>query len=68
MLAKVLYSEIHGGDYLTILEVEKIQAEVDRLQSVHLLERVDEECLREFEGNMRELIACSLEIKKPIVF
>ena len=68
ILNKVIYNGIHGGDYIQVDEVEKIQCEVINLRTVHSENHDDENLLRRFEVQMSELVACSLEMKKPIVF
>jgi hypothetical protein len=68
ILAKVIYSEAHTGDYVTGAQVEALRTEVGKMQNIHAASPEDEKILRTFERQMRELIACSLEMKKPIVF
>jgi hypothetical protein len=59
---------MHGGDYIEVLEVERMEEEISRLQAIRSDNPDDEKRLRKFEEQMRELVACSLEMKKPIVF
>ena len=68
ILSKVVYNGIHGGDYIGVEDVEKMQDEVERLQTLHGDNPDDEKFLREFENQMRELVVCSMKMGKPIVF
>lgn len=68
ILAKVIYNGIHAGDYIPVDEVKVMQEEVARLSAVHSEDSEDEKILRNFEKQMTELVQCSLQMKKPIVF
>lgn len=68
ILGKVIYDGMHGGDYLSVRDVERVRDEVARLQTLHGDSPEEEKYLREFEHQMRELVECSLKMGKPIVF
>ena len=68
ILGEVIYDGTHCGDYMSVDEVKKMREEVIRLQAVHSGNPSDEKYLREFEKQMKELIAFSVEMEKPIVF
>src|ERR1017187_8172013 len=56
LLSKVLYNGIHGGDMLTLSDVEQVAAEMSAVHTIHCSDDGDEALLREFEGQMLELI------------
>lgn len=68
LFAKVIYSGVHAGDFLGLGDVERLGAEVSLLAEVRVDERRNERFLRHFEGQLRELVACSLSLRKPISF
>jgi hypothetical protein len=68
MLGKVVYNGVHCGDYIGLDEIERLREEVLRLESIHSAEPRHERALRYFEEQMHELIACALQMKKPIAF
>ena len=68
LLTKVLYNGIHGGDFLSLTDVDLVAQEIDRFTSVHVSSKEYETMVREFETQMRELIEVSRRLRKPIVF
>lgn len=68
ILSRVIYNGIHGGDMLTVTEVAQMFPEVEALAGVHSRTRDREQFLREFEAQMKELVATSMTVGKPIVF
>ena len=68
LLAKVLYSGTHGGDWMNVQEVELMRHELEPLAHLHSSEPSTEAYLREFEHIMRELTEAALRVQKPIVF
>jgi hypothetical protein len=65
---KIIYSGIHAGDWLSPDAVEQLAAELDFLAQVHDKDRKNEQFLRHFEYQLRELVASSRTVRKPIVF
>jgi hypothetical protein len=68
ILDKVIGSGIHCGDYIRLDEIESLREEVDHLGAIHSAETRREQVLCYFEEQMNELIACSLQMKKPVAF
>jgi hypothetical protein len=68
LLSKVLYNGTHGGDYLTLADVEQVAGELEPLKNVHLPDAEEEAMIREFETQMRELVDASRRVQKPIAF
>jgi len=68
ILGAVLYSGAHAGDYLTPDQVEAVRRELRSLRTIHADGQLEEEFLRHFEQQMRDLVACSLKMRKPICF
>jgi hypothetical protein len=68
ILSKVIFNGIHGGDHLEPSAVAEMQAEVERLSGVHTGDSEDEALLRGFEAQMKDLVAASLKMHKPISF
>ncbi len=68
LLSKVLYSGTHCGDWLTAEEVRTVQMELGQLKK-HCCESARaQELVDAFRQQMEELVACSLQVGKPIVF
>jgi hypothetical protein len=65
---KVIYSGTHCGDRLALDEVTRLAEEINVLSQVHGENLRDEQFLRHFEQQLRELVECSLRVRKPIVF
>ena len=68
LLSKVLYNGTHAGDWLDVPTVEALQPELKHLSGLHAQDVDGEWFLRQFEQQMRELVACALNLRKPIVF
>lgn len=68
LLAKVVYDGVHGGDFLSLRDVEQVAVELGCLSNIHVPDERDESIIREFEGQMRELVNASRLVGKPIVF
>lgn len=68
ILSKVIYDGTHGGDHLTVDEVAEMHNELIMLESRHSEDSLIEEYLRNFEGDLRDLIDASLRLNKPISF
>lgn len=66
--AKVIYSGFHAGDSLELEDVERLRGEIAVLSEIHHPKRRNEQFLRQFERQLRELAECSLLVRKPIVF
>jgi hypothetical protein len=65
---KVIYSGIHAGDWLSPDAVEQLAAELDLLAQIHDEDEGNEQFLRHFERQLRELVVSSRTVRKPIVF
>ncbi len=68
LLAKVVYEGAHSGDFLCPDDVERLLPEIDCLQGIHRDDQSEEDLIRGFERQMRELTAAALSVRKPIVF
>lgn len=68
IVTKVIYSGVHSGDLLSLEDVERLGGEVELLARVQDTNRRNEQFLRRFEGQLRELVECSRRVGKPIVF
>ncbi len=68
LLEKVLYSGTHCGDFLAVEKIYQLKHEIDFLSTVHAENLHDEQILRYFEQQMKEVIECALSVKKPICF
>ena len=65
---KIIYSGSHCGDCLDTTDVEKLDTELTALSKIHAPRKNDEQFLRDFEQQLRELVAASRSVGKPIVF
>jgi hypothetical protein len=68
LLSRVLYNGTHCGDFIPTAEVPKLCREVEGLAGCRCAEPQMEQFMREFEGQMRQLVGASLAVGKPIVF
>lgn len=68
LLSKVVYDGVHGGDALSISDVEKLLPEVSGVHTLHCADDSDEAVLRKFEARMMELTQAALKVRKPISF
>jgi hypothetical protein len=68
LLTQVRYNGVHGGDFLSIEEVERLVPEVEHLKEVHADKEGHEPLVREFERQMRRLVQAALSVGKPIAF
>jgi hypothetical protein len=68
IVKKIIYSGSHCGDSLSLEMVEQLRAEVEALAQVHDKDRKNEQFLRNFEQQLRELVEFSRTVGKPIVF
>ena len=65
---KVVYNGIHCGDRLSMADVRLLADEIELITQIHANDPREEQFLRDFEQQLRELTDCSLKIGKPIVF
>ncbi len=63
-----MYDGIHGGDFIGVDDVRRLQAELEPLSRIHSSYPSTERFLRNFEHQMNELIASALRVNKPIAF
>ncbi|QUY43149.1 hypothetical protein [Acaryochloris marina] len=68
ILSKVIYNGIHGGDYLTLQQVNLVREELAHFSSVACDNEEDQQYLDTFRGQLTELVNCALELQKPIAF
>jgi hypothetical protein len=68
ILSRVVYSGTHCGDFLSIADNKRILAEIEALPGVHSSNADRELILRQFEEQMRDLVAAAHQVGKPIVF
>jgi hypothetical protein len=68
IVRKIIYSGSHAGDSLSLETVAQLGAEVEALAQVHDKDRKNEQFLRDFEQQLRELVEYSGKVGKPIVF
>src|SRR5947208_1538866 len=68
IVKKIIYNGIHAGDSLSPEAVEQLVTEIETLAEIHDTDRKDEQFLRHFEQQLRELVECSRKVGKPIVF
>ncbi len=68
ILQRVIQNGVHTGDWLSLEQVETLDKEIRALTSVSALDPEFEPWLRHFELQMRELVAASRSVGKPIVF
>ena len=68
LAGKVIYSGSHCCDYLNVTEVERLRGEIEVIATVCGKNAQDEQFIRRFEQQLRELADCSLRVRKPIAF
>jgi hypothetical protein len=68
MLSKVVYDGTHCGDFLSLKQVHALEHELPSLTEYHSVDPKEEKIIRHFESQMRDLVAASLAVGKPIVF
>jgi len=71
LLRKVLYDGTHCGDHLTIMDVRRLESELDRLEKMEpwtALLREDAKQLASATGMLRRLVKTALAVNKPIAF
>jgi hypothetical protein len=68
LLGKVLYNANHSGDFLSVQDLKDLFAETIHLAGLHSDDAEEENLLRDFERQLKELITCAIQMRKPIVF
>lgn len=68
IVKKIIYSGTHAGDSLSLDVVKELAAEMDLLSQIHDNDRQNEQFLRHFEQQLRDLVECSRKVEKPIAF
>jgi hypothetical protein len=68
LLSKVVNNGIHGGDFLTLPDVEQLAAEMLEVHALHCSDDSYEALLREFEQQILELVHGARSVSRPIVF
>jgi hypothetical protein len=65
---KIIFSGSHAGDALSLSDVAALPLELSALEQIHLPKSRDEELVRFLGQQLRELVAASKQVGKPIVF
>lgn len=68
LLAKVLYSGAHSGDYLSLEDVRAARTELERLDNLVCSSEEQQADVESFRRRMIELAEVSLRVAKPITF
>ena len=68
ILGKVIHNGIHAGDILTVQQVESLLPELEALATMTPSDERQAGCVRSFEQQLKELVAASLRLRKPISF
>jgi hypothetical protein len=68
VLAKILYSGTHAGDYLSLEGVRNLQNELEHLASFVCSREKNQESVDWFRQQMKELAEAALHVSKPISF
>lgn len=68
LLEKVVYSGIHGGDWLAFGEVVQLEKEVSQLQTFVVDDPKEQHWIDEFRDKLVELIDAAKSVRKPISF
>jgi hypothetical protein len=67
-LERVVYNGVHAGDWLSVEQVSALRQDLEHMASLHLADEKQEELLRYFEFQLRDLVEYSVKLGKPIVF
>jgi len=68
LLGKVLYSGIHGGDWLVMEDVERLAGELDALRTMRFGDEKLQSFISVLLDDLWALVTASLRVRKPIVF
>ncbi len=68
ILGRVVCDGVHGGDFLTVDQARELGRELDALEGFRCREGADQPDVDRFLRQMRELVAASLSVNKPIAF
>jgi hypothetical protein len=68
ILGRIVYNGIHTGDLLTVEEVVVLRPELDVLAGIQPADERQRRCVRYFENQLKDLVAASLRLRKPISF
>ncbi len=68
LLGKVVHDGTHAGDFLSVGQVDSLCPELDALTRVRPTDERQAKCVRDFEAQLKELVAVSLRLRKPISF
>jgi hypothetical protein len=68
LLSLVVYDANHSGDFLLVDQLKALLAETIHLSVLHSDDPEEESLLRNFERQLKELITCAIQMRKPIVF
>jgi len=68
IFSRVIYDGMHAGDLITADQIPAIEPELRALSDFHSDTAVEEEYIRHFESQLRELVSAAIRLKKPISF
>ena len=68
ILGRIVYNGIHAGDLLSVEQVELLRPELAALARVRPSDEQQARCIRDFQEQLKELVAASLQLRKPISF
>jgi hypothetical protein len=68
LLTKVVYNGIHGGDHLTISDIENLAIELERLGRFVCSTKHNQEYVDWFHQQMSELVTAARRVGKPLSF
>ncbi|MGC4031174.1 MAG: hypothetical protein QM754_05430 [Tepidisphaeraceae bacterium] len=68
ILGEIVHNAIHCCDWLGIKKVELLLPELARLSNIHPNDERQSKCVRDFESQLKELVAAALQVRKPISF
>lgn len=68
LLKQVLYDGMHGGDYLSQEDVDKLRPELDKLKSFKCTNSEVQSFVDDFRQQMEELVECARIVDNPIAF
>jgi hypothetical protein len=68
LLGRVVSDGVHGGDFLTVEQVRDLEGELRELDGFQCESEADQPYVDRFLDQMRELVAASLSVSKPIAF
>jgi hypothetical protein len=68
ILSKIIYNGIHAGDFIAAADVCLFEPELRGLSDFHCDDPSDDERIRHFQKQLRELVQAAMALHKPISF